>query len=245
METPIIKVYQLIEAKFNLLIAGLNKQFEGKKRVIAEFKQLKELPQVDINDLQKEFLLALRLKNREEFEYLKRYYAYIVKNMLIYFQMQVDELLIDKKSPIKECLFIIKNDIDRVKNFIYTELDIYEKTLIYNSDFPIKSELIIDETEPMPDYNYSSTQQKIAWLKELGIINLILERTKKGEFFNPSRTANVISSFCDVKPATLRKAIDAIIKPNGNNRKNNPETNASNRLFVDEMLKKFRMEKVK
>ncbi len=98
-----------------------------------------------------------------------------------------------------------------------------------------------NRTESLPEYQFKTIAQKIAWLHELGILELILQKANDNYYI----AANIIHSYTDLKTDTIRKGLEAIYKPNEKNRKNNPLNNPDNRLFIDEMKRKFKLDKEK
>ena len=94
------------------------------------------------------------------------------------------------------------------------------------------------KVEDLPEYDYKTDTQKIAWLEELGVVSLILEKIKKNGSYNWSKAANIISSFTDLNYDLVRQCITALYQPTAN-QKNNPLKNPDNRLFVQEMRNKF------
>jgi hypothetical protein len=123
------------------------------------------------------------------------------------------------------------------------ELRFFERDMIklrngYN-DF---IEILNNIDEPLPEYKFDTEAQKIAWLYEIGIIETVIQLCKVGEINNYSKTAKVIHSFTGIHLDTIRKCIDAIYKPNSD-QKNNPLINPENKLFVRDMLGKFKISK--
>lgn len=120
------------------------------------------------------------------------------------------------------------------------------------SFFEIKSMFISDMAtkefstiEPLPEYEFKRDIQKMAWLNELGILKPILERCKEGGSYNYYRAVNVIQSFTDISKDAIKNALEAIFKPNEGNKKNHPLNNPKNKLFVSEMIEKFKLDKEK
>ena len=106
----------------------------------------------------------------------------------------------------------------------------------------------IPETEPMPDFQYKTDAQKITWLHELGILKTVLEKSKENNgiqtTYNWSKAANILNSICtEIKPDTFRSALMAIENPNESNEPKNPITKPKNKIFVSEMLGKFKINK--
>ncbi len=104
-----------------------------------------------------------------------------------------------------------------------------------------ESSEIMDET--LPEFDYKTEAQKIAWLHEIGVIETVIQLCKVGNNNNYRKTAMVINSFTGINHDTIRKCIEAIYKPNSDNQKNNPLINSENKLFVREMLGKFKISK--
>ncbi|MFL5739875.1 MAG: hypothetical protein ACJ75B_06630 [Flavisolibacter sp.] len=104
----------------------------------------------------------------------------------------------------------------------------------------------IDENEPYPDYvEYKSHAAKIAWLKELGVLQTVLNHCRAGNGYNYTRAANILHSFIDdIHVDTFRQNIAAIYNPNTTNFKNNPLNNPDNGLFVLQLREKFKINKV-
>lgn len=98
-----------------------------------------------------------------------------------------------------------------------------------------------NRTESLPEYQFKTNTQKIAWLHELGILQPILKRANDNYYI----AANIIHSFTDLKPDTIRKALEAMYKPNEKNKKNNPLNNSDNLLFIAQMKRKFKLDKEK
>lgn len=99
--------------------------------------------------------------------------------------------------------------------------------------------------EVIPEYEFKTAAQKIAWLHELGILKTVLDNCRAMNTYNFTRAANIISTFVDIKPDTIRKPLEAIFNPNETNEKNNPLNNPDNKLFVAEMRTKFKLDKDK
>lgn len=83
--------------------------------------------------------------------------------------------------------------------------------------------------------------QKLAWLYELGVLELIKNRFTKNNSTNYRKAGEVIASFTDINSETVRKALDALYNSNPNN-KNNPTNSKSSKEFVLKRLKEFKLE---
>ncbi len=128
------------------------------------------------------------------------------------------------------------------------------ETIVQRQEFPDVSEVrsmlfdkkpsLPENEEILPDYEYKTAAQKIAWLYELGILDHLLDRCKVGETFNWRRTANIINSITGINTDTIRKSLQAIYLPNETNQKNNPLQNPDNKLFIQEMSAKFNLTKI-
>jgi hypothetical protein len=105
------------------------------------------------------------------------------------------------------------------------------------------TELGTDKGELLPEYDFGTDARKIAWLSELGVLELILKKCREGETFVWRRAANIIHSFTDINSETLRKSLQAIYQNNPANSKNNPLSNPNNKIFVEEMRTKFKLDK--
>lgn len=90
----------------------------------------------------------------------------------------------------------------------------------------------------------SNIVQKMAWLNELGILNLIAERCKNENVINYTKAGKLIASFTDIEADTARKCMDALFNPYTTNPNNNPTKNPENRLYVSDLLKKYRLESI-
>jgi hypothetical protein len=95
--------------------------------------------------------------------------------------------------------------------------------------------------EPLQEIDFEGPTQKIAWLYELGILELVMNKCKNGDTYNPYKSAKIINSFTGINIDTIRKCLEAIFKPNDNNKGNNPFTNDQNRSFVDLMKAKHKL----
>ena len=100
----------------------------------------------------------------------------------------------------------------------------------------------LEDKDLLPEFDYKTEAQKIAWLYELGILDIVINKCKNGETINCRRAGFVIHSFTGIDAETLRKCLSAIYQP-GNDQKNNPLVNADNKLFVAEMAAKFKLNK--
>lgn len=103
------------------------------------------------------------------------------------------------------------------------------------------------EDEQLPEFEYESAVQKVAWLHELGILSLVLEQCKvDGITYNWSRAGNIIESFTGIHAKnTIIPCLRAIFNTTETNKHNNPFNNPENILFVQTMRQKFKLEKVK
>lgn len=119
-----------------------------------------------------------------------------------------------------------------------------EKELIELSKGKNDSKINVNETnEPLPEYEYKTAAQRIAWMHEIGILDTVINQFKYGETINSRRAANVIHSFTGIDAGTLRKCLGAIYQP-GTDQKNNPLVNPENKLFVADMAARFKLNKV-
>lgn len=84
--------------------------------------------------------------------------------------------------------------------------------------------------------------EKLAWLYELGILELIKNRCVVSNSVDYRLAGKVIASFTDIKAETARKNLEAIYKPNVGNKKNNPLNSNANKEFVLKRLKEFKLE---
>lgn len=140
-------------------------------------------------------------------------------------------------------------DLKVLWQIVYTDLEQAAKgcaeglyvQFLKEKKIEINTPKLEDINEPLPEYEYKWITQKIAWLHELGILKTVLEKSN----YNYYIAANIIHSFTDLKPETIRKGLEAIFKPNAGNEKNNPLNNPDNILFVSEMSKKFKLDKEK
>ena len=103
----------------------------------------------------------------------------------------------------------------------------------------INNQKLENINQPLAEYQFKSIAQKIAWFHELGILKTILEKSN----CNYYTAANIIHSFTDLKPDTIRKGLEAIFKPNPGNEKNNPLNNPETILFILEIERKFKLDK--
>ena len=94
----------------------------------------------------------------------------------------------------------------------------------------------------IPDVEFKSETQKIAWLYELGVLDLIVNKFKVDETYNMSRAAKVVNSFSKIHSETIRKALEAIYKPNEHNKKNNPLNNPETNIALSALKLKFDIE---
>lgn len=118
----------------------------------------------------------------------------------------------------------------------------HAKFYYYVRDKYINKEKKTDET--MPEFEYNSEAQKIAWLYKLDVLSTILEKCKNGDgSYNWNRSAKVINSFTGINIDTIRKSLMAIYNPGTDNDKNNPLNNPENLLFISEMASKFKLSK--
>ncbi len=99
--------------------------------------------------------------------------------------------------------------------------------------------------DQIPEAEYKTQAQKLAWLYKLGVLQTILNQCKEGETYNYTRAANIIHSFTEINIDTIRQGMRAIYQPNENNNKNNPLNNPDNKLFVANMTEKFKLNKEK
>lgn len=166
---------------------------------------------------------------------------------------------------------ILKNDTDFEKAIKLTYeileaffLDIQKLCLVYNLDilkickrayYPIEhydqsyaymnKDLNEDENSNLPEFEINKPVEKIAWLHELGVLQIILNQCKIEESYNWRKAAHIIFSFTDINPETIRKSLTAIFNENENNKKNNPLNNPKNLLFIAEMRRNFKLDKEK
>jgi hypothetical protein len=140
-----------------------------------------------------------------------------------------------------------------VKKEFGFKVDNWKEIVVRQKEFPNLSDVrslsfsektnLPENEETLPEYEYNTDAQKIAWLYELGILEYLLERCKVDDNFNWRRTANIISSITGMNTDTIRKSLQAIYLPNETNQKNNPLNNPDNKLFVQEMAAKFKLKK--
>lgn len=90
--------------------------------------------------------------------------------------------------------------------------------------------------------SFKNNTQKIAWLKELGVLDNIMTLCKDGSTYNCRKAANVIASFTEIDAEILRKCLSSIFQV-GADKKNDPMQNPKNKLFVTQLAETFRLNK--
>ena len=100
-----------------------------------------------------------------------------------------------------------------------------------------------DDIENIPEYEFEKISQKIAWLHELGVLQIIMDRSKDGEIYNVSRASKIIETFTDMKTTTIKSCLQAIYQLNKKNQRNNPLTPLANKLFIADMVAMFKLGK--
>lgn len=193
---------------------------------------------------------------------LEEYYTYfeneIVDNLLLLNSENRLHYLFRLKRTLEEHISIPRKFTNPDFNF---EVRDYENHILLDTKYMRKSNIakyelissaiefidfqidIVNETKKdFPKIDYESAAQKIAWLHELGVIDVILNRTKRNDTNNWSAAAKVIKSFTDLELDVVRQCITAIYQPNNTNKKNNPLNTAKNKLFIENMKTMFNID---
>jgi hypothetical protein len=100
---------------------------------------------------------------------------------------------------------------------------------------------IEEDDDSSKDQLIETSIKKMAWLHELGILNLIDEITKNEGKSNPSKASKLISSFTDINLSAIKTTFQAIITPNKNNTKNHPSTNEENSIYIANKKLKYKL----
>ncbi len=125
----------------------------------------------------------------------------------------------------------------------------YEITIHYLNELKTELENIlkdylapetIEDKEPINEIEFNGAAPKIAWLFELGIVDLIINQCKDGDTNNYGNAGKIIASFTDIHPETARKCLSAIYNKE---KKNNPLNNHDNILEAKLLAKKYKLNK--
>lgn len=100
-----------------------------------------------------------------------------------------------------------------------------------------------------PEYEFDTDAQRIAWLHELGITRLILNRTRdKGGAYNYTKAALILESITNIYNQNIRKSLaamynkydeDSTIYNEKTDDRNNPLRTKKNKEFISKMKEKF------
>jgi len=118
-----------------------------------------------------------------------------------------------------------------------------ELTLLQHEKVQNTSPNTTDEFNQLPEYEYKTEIQKVAWLHETGVIETIVNNSKNEGTINCTRAAKIIHSFTNINFEILKKCLESIYTPNAGNKKNHPFNNPENKLFVMDMAAKFKLNK--
>jgi hypothetical protein len=130
------------------------------------------------------------------------------------------------------CISQIESEVQKIRDFTI-ELDqlIIEHLNLENT----KAEnQIQNETEEVYDLSDTKIVEKLIYLKELGIIEYMLQSQPFSYSIN--KFATVLSAITGEKPNSIQPALNALIMDKGLVNKNNPYYNANNSIKVKQRL---------
>jgi hypothetical protein len=119
------------------------------------------------------------------------------------------------------------------------------KDIIAFLDKQLRGQSLSDkQDEQLPEYEFKSSVQKVAWLYDLGILQQVLELCKEGNSHNFTKAGNIIESFTGILAKNIIiPALRAIFLQEDPTNRNHPLKNPENVLFLQQMRLKFKLDK--